>query len=45
MIQPEFSYKISTIGQHKYLTTTADWMLQLVLAHDKTKAHSISKQR
>ena len=28
-----------------YLTTAADWMLQLVLAHDKTKAHSISKQR
>ena len=45
MIQLELSYKTSTIGQHKYLTTTADWMLQLILAHDKTKkAHSISKQ-
>ena len=46
MIQLEFSYKTSTISQHKYLTTTTtDWMLQLVLAPDKTKkAHSISKQ-
>ena len=44
MIQLELSYKTSTIGQHKYLAT-ADWMLQLILAHDKTKkAHSISKQ-
>ena len=45
MIQLELSYKASTVGQHKYLTTTTDWMLQLVLVHDKTKnAHSISKQ-
>ena len=45
MIQLELSYKTSTIGQHKYLTTTTDWMLQLFVAHGKTrKAHSISKQ-
>ena len=42
MIQFELSCKTSTIGQHKYVTTT-DWVL--VLAHDKIKkAHSISKQ-
>ena len=41
----ELSHKASTIGPHKYLTTTADLMLQLFLAHDKTKkASSISKQ-
>ena len=45
IIQLELSYKTSTIGQHRYLTTTADWMLQLVLTHDKTKkAYSISTQ-
>ena len=44
MMQRKLSQKTSTIGQHKCLTTTADWFLQLVLAHDKTKkAHSISK--
>ena len=32
-------------AQLPYLKKTIDWMLQLVLAHDKTKkAHSISKQ-
>ena len=45
MIKLELSYKTSTTGQHKYLTTTTDWMLRLVFAHDKTKkAHSTSKQ-
>ena len=45
LMQLELSYKTSTIGQHKYITTTTDWMLQLFVAHDKTKkAHSISKQ-
>ena len=37
MIQLELSYKTSTIGQLKYLTTLTDWMLQLVLVHGKTK--------
>ena len=37
MMQLELRYKTSTIGEHKYLTTTTDWMLQLVLPHDKTK--------
>ena len=42
MMQFELRCKTSTIGQHKYVTTT-DWVL--VLAHDKIKkAHSISKQ-
>ena len=44
MIQLELSHKTSTIGQYKYLTTTTDWMLQLVLTHDRTqKAHYIRK--
>ena len=37
MIQLELSCKTSTIGQHKYLTITPDWMLQLVIKQDKTK--------
>ena len=45
MIQLELSYKTSTIGQHKFLTTITDWMLQLVFTHYKTKkAHAISKK-
>ena len=31
IIQFEWSCKKQTIGQHKYLTTATDWMLQLVL--------------
>ena len=31
IIQFELSCKKQTIGQHKYLTTATDWMLQLVL--------------
>ena len=34
MIQLELSYKTWTISQHKYLTTTTNWMLQLILEHD-----------
>ena len=37
MMQLESSYKMSTIGQRKYLSTTTDWMLQLVLTDDKRK--------
>ena len=45
MIQRDLSYKTSTVGQRKYLTKTTNWMLQLVLAHGKTKkSHSISKE-
>ena len=44
MIQRDLNYKTSTVGQRIYLTKTTNWMLQLVLAHDKTKkSHSISK--
>ena len=39
MIQSELNY-ITNIGQHKFLTTTTDWLLQLFLAHDKTKKGS-----
>ena len=45
MMQLESSNKMSTIGQRKYISTTTDWMLQLVLTDDKRKkAYSISKQ-
>ena len=45
MIQLELTFKTTTIGLHKYLSTTKDWILQLVLNHDgKKKAHSITKQ-
>ena len=37
MIQLELNI---TTGQKKYLTRTTDWMLPLVLAHDKTKTSS-----
>ena len=37
MMQLESSYKMSTIGQRKYISTTTDWMLQLVLTDDKRK--------
>ena len=39
------NFKTTTIGLDKYLSTTNDWMLQLVLFYDAgKKAHSISKQ-
>lgn len=45
MIQIKMTFKITTIGLHKYLSTTNDWMLQLVLRHEaRKKAQSISKQ-
>ena len=41
----ETIFKITTIGLHKYLSTTNYWMLQSALQHNaKKKAHSISKQ-
>ena len=45
LMQLEINFKSTTIGLHKYLATTDDWMLQLVLSYEtKKKAHSISKQ-
>ena len=40
MIQLELNYITSTIGQHKFLTTTTDWLQQLSLAHGKAKKGS-----
>ena len=40
----KMNFKTTTIGLHKYLSTTNDWMLQLVLFYNAgKKAHSISK--
>lgn len=45
MIKMEMNFKITTTWLHKYLWTTNDWMLQLVIQHDaRKKAHSISQQ-
>ena len=45
LMQLEMSFKTTTIGLHKYLSTTNDWMLQLVLCYDAgEKTHSVSKQ-
>ena len=41
----EMNFKNTTIELDKYLSTTNDWMLQLVLFYNAgKKAHSISKQ-
>ena len=45
LMQSEMNFKTTTIGLHKYLSTTNDWMLELVLFYDAGgKKHSISKQ-
>ena len=45
LMQLEMNFKTATIRLHKYLSTTKDWMLQLVLFYDAgKKTHSISKQ-
>ena len=44
MIPMEMTPKI-TIELHKYLSTTKDWMPQLVFQHDNRKNQSVSKQR
>ena len=39
------NFKTTAIGLDKYLSTTNDWMLQLVLFYSAgKKGHSISKQ-
>ena len=45
MIQIELSYKTTTIGMSTYLNTSKDWMLALVLQHEREKKlHSITKE-
>ena len=45
MIQLELSYKTATIALQKYISSSKDWMLNLVNEHEKSKrAHSVSKE-
>ena len=45
LMRLEMNFKNTTIELDKYLSTTNDWMLQLVLFYNAgKKAHSISKQ-
>ena len=37
LIQTELTYKTTTIGLHKYLQTTKDWMMELVRKHENSK--------
>ena len=44
LMQLEMNFKTTAIRLHKYLPTTNNWMIQLVLFYDAgKKAHSISK--
>ena len=44
-MQLEMSFKTITIGLNRYLSTTNDWMLQLVLFDDAgNNARSVSEQ-
>ena len=46
LMQLEMIFKSTTVGYHKYLSITNDWMLQQVLSYDAgKKARAISKQR
>ena len=46
LMQLEVIFKSTTVGYHKYLSITKDWMLQQVLSYDAgKKARAISKQR
>ena len=45
LMQLEMSFKTITIGLNRYLSTTNDWMLQLVLFDDAgNNARSVSEQ-
>ena len=45
LIQTELTYKTTTIGLHKYLQTTKDWMMELVRKHENSKKlYSIAKE-
>ena len=45
LIQTELTYKTTTIGLHKYLQTTKDWMMELVRKHENSKKlYSLTKE-
>ena len=45
LIQTKLTYKTTTIGLHKYLQTTKDWMMELVKKHENSKTlYSIVKK-
>ena len=41
LMQLELSFKTTTVGLHKYYSTTNDWMLQLVLFYDAGKKSTL----
>ena len=45
LMQIEMNFKSATIGLHKYLSTTNDWMLRLVLLYDVGKKHTQFQSR
>ena len=45
LIQTELTYKTTTMGLHKFLQTTKDWMMELVRKRDDSKKlYSIAKE-
>ena len=45
MIQLEMSYKTSTIGLNRYFEQSQDWIMNLVLSHERNKTlHSVVKE-
>ena len=45
MMQVELCYKTSTIAMNKYLSSTDDWLMQLVCKHENSKkSNSVSKE-
>ena len=45
LIQTELTYKTATIGLHKYLQATKDWLMELVRKHENSKKlYSIAKE-
>ena len=45
MINLQMSFKTTTIGLNSYLESTDDWMLYVVLQHEKKKKlHSVAKE-
>ena len=44
-MQTELTYITTTIGLHKYLQTTKDWMMELARKHENSKTlYSIDKE-
>ena len=45
LMQLKMKFKTTTIGPHKYLSTTNDWMLHVVLFYDAEKKHTQFQSR